>query len=188
METAKLKRFAQYARHRLIGDISAKVDLVLNKDSPARRENAKAVKSLENQIERYDVDQVVERAAYTWFNRFCALRFMDENRYSHIGSVSPATGESLPEILAVAKTGHIDEKYVHEVIRKKVLDLLNGKIPSHNPQSEAYHMLLFAVSNYWSKAMPFLFQRINDYTELLIPDDLLSGNSISCVYPRGDDL
>ncbi len=178
METSKLKRFAQYARRRLIDDISTKAGLVLDEESQARRENEEAVKSLENQIERHSIEQVVERVAYTWFNRFCALRFMDENRYSRISVVSPAAGESLPEILSAAKMGHIDEEYIHEVIRKKVVDLLNEMVPSRNPQSKAYRLLLVAMSNYWHKTMPFLFQRINDYTELLIPDDLLSGNSI----------
>ncbi|MCY4147871.1 MAG: BREX-1 system adenine-specific DNA-methyltransferase PglX, partial [Gammaproteobacteria bacterium] len=178
METAKLKRFAQYARCSLIDQVSTMLDLALSEDSVARREEAEAVRNLEHQIERYTKDLIIERVAYTWFNRFCALRFMDENRYSRIGVVSPAIGEFLPEILSVAKTGHIDQKYVQEGIRKKVLDLLNENVPSQDPQGEAYRMLLVAVSNYWHKTMPFLFQRINDYTELLIPYDLLSGNSI----------
>jgi hypothetical protein len=55
---------------------------------------------------------VVERVAYTWFNRFCALRFMDVNRYTRIGVVSPAEGQFQPEILAEAKMGHIDEEMV----------------------------------------------------------------------------
>ena len=54
----------------------------------------------------------------------------------------------------------------------------DGKAPSYDPQSEAYRLLVVAVCNYWNKAMPFLFERIEDYTELLMPDDLLSGNSI----------
>ncbi|MDZ7783109.1 MAG: DNA methyltransferase [Halioglobus sp.] len=53
-----------------------------------------------------------------------------------------------------------------------------AKRPSQDPQGEAYRLLVVAACNYWHKAMPFLFQRIDDYTELLMPDDLLSGNSI----------
>jgi hypothetical protein len=51
-------------------------------------------------------------------------------------------------------------------------------VPSQDPQGEAYRLLLVSVCNHWNRAMPFLFQRIDDYTELLMPDDLLSGTSI----------
>jgi hypothetical protein len=47
-------------------------------------------------------DGLIEKVAYTWFNRFCALCFMDVNRYTRIGVVSPAEGQSQPEILAEA--------------------------------------------------------------------------------------
>ena len=59
-----------------------------------------------------------------------------------------------------------------------VVDLLAGKSPRHDPQGEAYRLLVVAACNAWHQAMPFLFERIDDYTELLMPDDLLSGNSI----------
>ena len=74
--------------------------------------------------------------------------------------------------------GHIDETMVQDKTRQQIFDLLDGKSPSHDPQTEAYRLLVVAVCNYWHQAMPFLFQRIDDYTELLMPDDLLSGNSI----------
>ncbi len=48
-------------------------------------------------------DGLIEKVTYTWFNRFCALRFIDMNRYVRIGVVSPAEGQSQPEILAEAK-------------------------------------------------------------------------------------
>jgi type II restriction/modification system DNA methylase subunit YeeA len=179
METAKLKRFAQYARRSLIEQVSAKLKLVLAEDSAAQRENVQAIKKLESAIHDDGKDQVIERVAYIWFNRFCALRFMDMNRYNRVGIVSPADpGQFQPEILAEAKMGHIDEEMVHDKIRQQVFALLDGKAPSRDPQGEAYRLLVVAACNSWNKAMPFLFQRIEDYTELLMPDDLLSGKSI----------
>ena len=158
--------------------VAAKLALVLAEHSAARRENANAVKDLEEQIRKHGEDQVVEQVAYTWFNRFCALRFMDANRYARMGVASPAPGQLQPEILAEAKMGHIDEEIVPKKNRQKIRDLLDGKAPSRDPQGEAYRLLLTAACNYWQKAMPFLFERIADYTELLMPDDLLSANSI----------
>jgi len=179
METTKLKRFAQYARRSLLEQVSAKLKLVLSEDSAARRESPEAVKKLEKAILSDTKDQVIERVAYIWFNRFCALRFMDINRYNRVGIVSPAdSGQFQPEILAEAKMGHIDEDMVHDKIRQQIFALLDGKAPSRDPQGEAYRLLVVTACNYWNKTMPFLFERIEDYTELLMPDDLLSGNSI----------
>lgn len=179
METTKLKRFAQYARRSLLEQVSAKLKLVLSEDSAARRESPEAVKKLEEAIQKDTKDHVIERVAYIWFNRFCALRYMDVNRYNRVGIVSPADpGQFQPEILAEAKMGHIDDMMVADKIRQQIVDLLGEKIPSHDPQGEAYRLLVVAACNSWNKAMPFLFERIEDYTELLMPDDLLSGNSI----------
>ncbi|MCG7867603.1 MAG: BREX-1 system adenine-specific DNA-methyltransferase PglX [Candidatus Thiodiazotropha taylori] len=178
METSKLKKFAQFARRSLIEQVSNKLKLVLAKDSVARRESAEAVKKLEEQIKAHNKEQVIEKVAYIWFNRFCALRFMDVNRYTRIGVVSPAEGQFQPEILAEAKMGHIDEDMVQDQARQQIFALLDGKAPSSDPQGEAYRLLVVAACNFWNKTMPFLFQRIEDYTELLMPDDLLSGNSI----------
>lgn len=178
MDTSKLKKFAQFARRTLGEQVSAKLALVLSEGSAARRESAVAVKKLENAIKSHGKEQVIERVAYTWFNRFCALRFMDVNRYTRIGIVSPAEGQFQPEILLEAKMGHLDEEMVSAKIQQQITDLLAGKAPSHDPQGEAYRLLVVAACNAWHQAMPFLFERIDDYTELLMPDDLLSGNSI----------
>lgn len=178
METAKLKKFAQFARRSLREQVSAKLTLVLAENSAARRESTEAIKKLEETLKSDGKEQVIERVAYIWFNRFCALRFMDVNRYTRIGVVSPAEGQFQPEVLAEAKMGHIDEEMVPEKSRQQIFALLDGKAPSRDPQGEAYRLLLVAACNFWNKTMPFLFQRIDDYTELLMPDDLLSGNSI----------
>jgi type II restriction/modification system DNA methylase subunit YeeA len=178
METAKLKKFAQFARRSLMEQVAAKLKQVIADNSPARREKTKAISQLEKAVRERGKEQVIERVAYTWFNRFCALRFMDVNRYTRIGIVSSAEGQFQPEILAEAKMGHIDENMVNDKIRQQVFALLDGKSPSHDPQGEAYRLLLVAACNSWHRAMSFLFEEINDYTELLMPDDLLSGNSI----------
>ena len=185
METAKLKKFAQFARRSLMEQVSAKLKLVLAGDSAARREKPRAVKELDEAIQKTSKEQVIERVAYIWFNRFCALRFMDVNRYTRIGVVSPAEGQFQPEILAEAKMGHIGEEMVHDKVRQQIFALLDGKAPSRDPQGEAYRLLVVAACNFWNKAMPFLFQRIDDYTELLMPDDLLSGNSILAYTREG---
>lgn len=178
MDTSKLKKFAQFARRTLGEQVSAKLAFVLSEGSAARRESAVAVKKLEDAIKSHGKELVIERVAYTWFNRFCALRFMDVNRYTRIGIVSPAEGQFQPEILLEAKMGHLDEEMVPAKLQQQIADLLAGKAPSHDPQGEAYRLLVVAACNAWHQSMPFLFERIDDYTELLMPDDLLSGNSI----------
>lgn len=178
METTKLRRFAQYARRTLLELVETRLHLVLQPDSTARREAPAAVKQLETQIQESSREQVIDRVAYTWFNRFCALRYMDVNRVNRISVVSPLDGQFQPEILAEAKMGHIDEEMVPAPIQAKVRALLDGTTPSPDPQQEAYRLLVVAACNHWQRAMPFLFEAIADYTELLMPDDLLSGNSI----------
>ncbi len=179
MDTSKLKRFAQHARRLLRDQVKAKMALVLAADSAARRENPDAVKELEAQIRQTSQEQVLDKVAYTWFNRFCALRFMDLNGYNKVRVVSPADESQFqPEILADAKQGHINEDRVADKIRQRVEALLSGQATSNDPQQEAYRLLVVAECNAFHQAMPYLFERIADYTELLMPDDLLSGNSV----------
>lgn len=81
MDTSKLKKFAQFASDTLGKQVAAKLELVLSEGSAARRESAAAVKKLEAAIKDHGKAWVTERVAYIWFNRFCALRFMDVNGY-----------------------------------------------------------------------------------------------------------
>lgn len=177
MDTSKLKKFAQFARRTLITQVNVKLDAVLDPASAARREYPKAVEDLEKAISADKRDEVIERVAYIWFNRFSALRYMDVNGINPIRVVSPLPGAFQPEILAEAKAGNIDDS-VPEKTAKTIRDLLDGRAPSTDPQAEAYRLLLVAICNHWHKSMPFMFERIEDYTELLMPDDLLSNNSI----------
>ena len=178
METAQLKKFAQYARRSLMEQVSSKLQLVLAKDSQARRESSRVVSALEQQIKNSSQEQVVEKVAYIWFNRFCALRFMDVSQYNRMSVVSPLEGQFQPEILAEAKAGYIDEELLKDDSRELIINLLNGTATSRDPQTEAFRHLIVAVCNDYHRIMPYLFERISDYTELLMPDDLLSENSI----------
>lgn len=176
--TGDLKKFAQSARRQLREQVAGRLEQVLRTDSAELRQKEAAIKELKQQIAQTSKKAVIDRVAYIWFNRFCALRFMDVNRYTRIGIVSPAEGYSQPEILQEAKQGYIDEELNRFVNRQGILDLLSGKIPSKDPQQEAYRLLLVGVCNSYNTIMPFLFERIEDYTELLMPLDLLSDNSI----------
>ena len=177
METTKLKKFALEARQLLMAQVSARMDHVLSAESPARREAPKAVHELEREIAKSDGVQVVEKVAYIWFNRLTALRFMDVNGYTSTGIVSPAEGRTRPEILADAAAGVIDED-TPNATKQAVRELLEGRVPSQDPQGEAYRLLLVATCDQWHGRMPFLFEKIANYTELLMPVDLLSTDSI----------
>ncbi len=176
MDTGALKKFAQAARRQLLEQVAARMEQVLQTDSVEIREKEKVVHVLQEQINKSSKEAVVDRVAYTWFNRFCALRYMDVNHYTRIGIVSPQEGFTQPEILQEAKQGVIDDYF--KVDNQKVIGLLNGQLPSSSPQQEAYRLLLVGACNAFHAQMPFLFPKIDDYTELLMPDDLLSENSV----------
>ena len=173
MDTNALKKFAQSARNLLIDQVRSKLDLVVDLASPARREHPQAMKELDAAIARDGKAQVIEQVAYTWFNRFTALRFMDANGYTTVGVVSPAEGQTRPELLAEAMAGNLPEGAPGSIAA-----LLDGRTPSSDPQGEAYRQLLVHACNQWHGPMPFLFEEIDDYTELLMPEDLLSQSSI----------
>jgi type II restriction/modification system DNA methylase subunit YeeA len=177
IDTGALKKFAQEARRVLRDQVSAKLTHVLVPESAARREEPEAVKELESEIRRTSHDQVIERVAYTWFNRFTALRFMDANDYTTVRIITPAEGDTRPELLSEAMAGSVGEE-TPKAIAEKVRALLENRTPSHDPQGEAYRLLLVSVCNHWHGTMPFMFETIADYTELLMPEDLLSPNSI----------
>ncbi|CUH78059.1 type II restriction m6 adenine DNA methyltransferase, Alw26I/Eco31I/Esp3I family [Tritonibacter multivorans] len=178
MDTTKLRKFAQFARSTLIDQVAARMDAVLSEGSRAQREHPKAFKKLEALVAKHGPEHVVEKVAYVWFNRFTALRYMDVNGLSPVRIVSPSVGQFQPEILSDAKSGSINEQIVSEITRQKVLSLLDGRIDSPDPQGEAYRLLVVAACNYWHEALPFMFERIDDYTELLMPSDLQSNASI----------
>ena len=178
MNTNQLKRFAQEARIKLIDQIGAKLEKVLTSDSVALREKAGHLKKLQEAINKTSKAEVIDTVAYTWFNRFVALRFMDVNGYEPLGIsvVSPIKGGTLPAILQEAKQGNISEEL--PVQQQRIYDVLDGRIPSADAQNEAYAALLVGASNHLNQILPFLFEKIDDYAELLLPDDLISQFSI----------
>ena len=177
MDTSTLNKFAQVTRTNLQEQVSEKIKFVLALESQARIEFPKSVKDLEFTIRREGKPQVVERIAYMWFNYFCTLRFMDMNGYSKIKVVSPHKGQTQPEILAKAKQGIIPPSIPLKT-KEKILDLLNESLPSNDQDNEIYRMLLVPYCIDLFQSMPFVFQQIDDYAELLLPDDLLSQKSV----------
>lgn len=185
METAPLKNFATWARKELIREVTARMTAVLAPGSSERVEQAKAVAALEKAVNASGGGDkgraaISDRVAYTWFNRIIALRFMDANGYTGIGVVSPQAGVEVgqPEILAEAKRGVIDTEVASQATRTAVAGLLDGTRASGDAQGEAYALLLADYCRYWNKAMPFMFEREGDFTELLIPANLLADGSI----------
>ena len=165
MDTKPLEKFAQAARRQLQEQVKARLAQVLQTDSPELRAKASIVAELNKQIAQTSRAAVVERVAYTWFNRFCALRYMDANRYTRLGIVSPAvspTGEAhtQPEILQEAKAGHLDEELSRFVDRQRVFDLLSGRLPSPDGQGEAYRLLLWAAATSTTPSCPFCLRRL----------------------------
>ncbi|MGE0015829.1 MAG: BREX-1 system adenine-specific DNA-methyltransferase PglX [Bacteroides sp.] len=163
--TSALKAFAQQTRIKLISLIKTKLQLVLNTDTSELRGYEVEITKLRSKISQQGEDSVIEEVAYTWFNRMMALRFMDANGYNSPMIVTPAAGQTRPEILQDAMSGNIDD----ELSLSDEDKLL--------PEVKLYRRLLIAVCNQKNHAMPFLFERIADYSELLLPDDLLSEQS-----------
>lgn len=185
METAPLKSFATWARTSLIKEVTARLAAVLAPGSAERVERPAVVSALEKAIAATGGGEtgkaaIADRVAYTWFNRIVALRFMDANGYTGIGVVSPGAGAGgQPEVLSAAKGGQIDAAIVTNAqTRDTVLGLLGGTRKSADAQGEAYAILLADYCRHWNKVMPFMFEREGDYTELLIPSNLLADASV----------
>ncbi|MEE6288800.1 BREX-1 system adenine-specific DNA-methyltransferase PglX [Georgenia sp. MJ173] len=187
METAPLKSFATSARAELIREVGARITAVLAQGSPERVEQLRAVSALERAIAAgggcdKGKAHVADKVAYTWFNRIIALRFMDANGYTGVCIVSPAADQvGQPEVLAAAKRGQVDGDVVKGANSAAVIGLLNGTRqprPGVDAQAEAYALLLADYCRYWNRAMPFMFEREGDYTELLIPANLLAEDSV----------
>ena len=180
MNTSHLKRFAQEARKKLITLVGGKLEAVLTQDSGALRAKAEIIKKINDEINEIGKDALIDKVAYTWFNRLVALRFMDANDYQPLGIniLSPAkdAANSSPQILTDIHSGSfladlkLDKTYIN--------DLLNGKTTSANPDNDIFREVLIAVCNDLHRIFPFLFERIDDYSELLLPDDLTSPFSI----------
>lgn len=200
MNKTKLKNYAPQARKDFIAAVSARANqLGLSENgsglvvSPATRQGdvtliegrdwiAKVYGQRERLVKRMQrdgFDQTVEAVAYTWFNRFAALRYMElhdylEHGYRVLSSISNEGGASgTPDILLhavdLAQSQNLPGLNADEVSRLKL---------AGNQDGELYRKLLIAQCNALSNAMPFLFERIDDETELLLPDNLLRTDSV----------
>lgn len=181
MDTKPLEGFAKAARRELLAAVSAQASVALAPGSVARAERAETVRRLETEIATHSYEHVIDKVAYTWFNRLIALRFMDAKGYTGAGVVSPAQGQAhgQPEILADAKRGHIDADVVTSSSTSvAIFGLLDGTRRSTDAEGEAYALLLTEYCRYWHKSMPFMFEREGDYTELLVPAGLLAAGGI----------
>jgi hypothetical protein len=145
------------------------VAVIAGRDYP--RAIADKRNKLEARVERDGFDQTMEAMAYTWFNRLVAIRFMELHGYLDHGYrvLSHPDGKQTPEILE-----HAEHVELPGLKKERAIDLkLEG-----NKESELYRLLLTAQCNALHKAMPFLFERIDDETELLLPDNLLHSDSL----------
>lgn len=187
MNKSNLKAYAPQARRDFIAAVTARANLLgvsanaiapsdLNGDIAiieGREWPAKVAWQREKLIARIKKDgfeQTVENIAYTWFNRFAALRFMELHDYfDHGWRVLSNREGGLPEIL-----NHASDVTLSGLNAAKARAMqLAG-----NQDNELYKMLLVAQCNELSRAMPFLFEHIDDETELLLPENLLRTDSI----------
>ena len=178
MDTALLKKFAPQIRQKLLDEIALRLESLLTTDSLEHREESERIRVLQQEIARTSKDAVIRRGAYTWFNRLCALRFMDVQQYTPLGVVSPRENFTLPELLQQAKGGQIPEEFARHVDFPRIRDILAGKIPSFAPQQEAYRMLLHGACLYYAGLFPRMFHDTRDYLFLFMPRDLVSEKSV----------
>lgn len=182
MNQNALKSFAQTARRELRKQIELRLDFVLRTDSAELRQRAAQVKALNEALALEGRDALVERVAYTWFNRLAALRFMDANGYHPFGArvvTAASAQETLPEVLQQARAGVLDADLRAQLDTAETFDgVLSGAIPTASREGSAYRMLLVAACHYYHRLMPFLFEKLGDATELLLPEDLLTEQSV----------
>ena len=183
MDKNAIKKYAIWARNELIARIAQKaLRYGISKDSivDAYADSIDGVllsavekrqrQALIAQIEAKGFEQVVEEVAYTWFNRFCALRFMEVNGYlpSNIRVLSDEGNDFKPEILTKAIELDFESLDMETVYSLK----------EANKDEELYRYLLIVQCNELNKILPRMFQKLEDYTELLLPDNLLRDGSV----------
>lgn len=128
-------------------------------------------------IQSRGYDQVMEETAYTWFNRFIALRYMQEHNLLPVSvRVLPDAPGALPELVRQAQNVELDG-----VDFSHVVELLEG-----NQTETLYTELLIALCNQLSGVLPQMFEPISDYTELLFPDGLLREDSVLAMLAAVD--
>lgn len=183
MNKSAIQKFAIWARTELIAQVSQRAyQYGITKDGYGEQ-NAVTVggralttdeqrqrKELVEQIRSKGYTQVMEEVAYTWFNRFIALRFMEVNNYlpSHIRVFSDSTGAFKPEILSDAL--HLD---LPGLDKDKVAAYIES-----NQTEDLYRYLLLTQCNALNEALPQMFEKMGGYTELLFPNNILKADSV----------
>lgn len=183
MDKNAIKKYAVWARNELIARVSQKAQQYGITAEGYGDKNADSVngvllsatekkqrQALIAKIDAEGFEQVMEEVAYTWFNRFTALRFMEVNNYlpSHTRVFTNEANEFKPQILADAISLELEG-----LDMDKVFELKNA-----NKDEELYKYLLIVQCNALSSILPGMFQKIEDYTELLLPDYLLREGSV----------
>ena len=183
MDKNAIKKFAVWARTELIARVSLKgVEYGITEDNivdaAADSINGKVLTDAEKkqrqaliaEINDKGYKQVMEEVAYTWFNRFSALRFMEVNGYlpSHVRVFTDEENNFKPQIITEAI--HL---YVYGLDMEKIYELKEAE-----KTEELYKYLLIVQCNALNKILPGMFQKISDYTELLLPDNLLRDGSV----------
>lgn len=184
MNKNAIRKFATEARRELISRVSQKAskygivpsDKSVNPSansyegyvfSPTEKKQRIA---LIKKVEDKGYEQVIEEVAYTWFNRFVALRFMEVNGYlpTRVRVFTNSNNEFKPQILTEAmQMNNLEGLDVEKVYEFK----------EANDDEGLYKYLLITQCNALNDVLPDMFQNIKDYTELLFPDDLLQGKS-----------
>ncbi len=183
MDKNAIKKFAVWARTELIARVSLKgVEYGITEDNIADSvadsvggkvltdAEKKQRQALISEINDKGYKQVMEEVAYTWFNRFSALRFMEVNGYlpSHVRVFTDEENNFKPQIITEAI--HLD---LDGLDMEKVYELKEAE-----RTEELYKYLLIVQCNALNKILPGMFQKISDYTELLLPDNLLRDGSV----------
>ena len=183
MDKNAIKKYAVWARRELISRVSQRAALYeitdkgfgdASSDSVLGRvmsaEEKRQRQALIAQIREKGYEQVMEEIAYTWFNRFIALRFMEVNGYlpSRVRVFTDDENNFKPQILAEAINMELDG-----LDMEKVYALKNA-----NDDDALFKYMIIVQCNALSSILPGMFQRISDYTELLFPDNLLREGSV----------
>ena len=183
MNKNAIQKFAIWARNELIAQVSQRayqygIDESGFGDASADTLNGRLLTAEEKsqrqelikQIKEKGYQQIMEEVAYTWFNRFIALRFMEVNNYlpSHIRVFSDASGAFKPEIL-------------NDVLHLDLPGLNSGKVAEYiesNDTEALYRSLLLTQCNALNRALPVMFERMGGYTEMLLPNNILRQDSV----------
>ena len=183
MDKNAIKKYAVWARRELISRVSQKAyqygirgnDIVdASADSIDGRilnnSEKKERRALIAQVTEKGFEQVMEEVAYTWFNRFVALRFMEANGYlpTHVRVFTDERNNFKPQIITEAIHIEMDGLDMDKVYALKEAD----------DNDELFKYLLITQCNALNEILPGMFQKIADYTELLFPDNLLREGSI----------